>query len=217
MKMNIPQEKALRWTAQGLTIVAVAAAAVAAVLYSKVDELEASASQTRVQSENAAQLSAAARKKLQDELKAAGDKAAALEQQLNEMEKFKILLAKVEPQIAVALEAVAGAKASKPDARAGALTGLGLIGQIVHGAKHEAALANLDRALLVDKTACVASLAVKLGGAKQIEVAPDCQALLPAAPAAAESKPAAEAKPAAKPEAAAAGEAAKSAPAAVKN
>ena len=52
---------------------------------------------------------------------------------------------------------------------------------------------------------------------EQIEVAPDCQALLPAAPAAAESKPAAEAKPAAKPEAAAAGEAAKSAPAAVKN
>ena len=61
MKMNIPQEKARRWAAQGLTVVAVAAAALAAVFYSRVDELETAASQTRVQSENAALLSAAAR------------------------------------------------------------------------------------------------------------------------------------------------------------
>jgi hypothetical protein len=212
MKMNITQEKALRWTAQGLTVLVVLAVAVAAMLYFKINEIEASASQERAESEKTSQAAAAARKKLQDELKAAGGKLAALEQQQNDADKLKTLLAKVEPQVAVALEAVAGAKSSKPDARAAALAGLGVIGQIARGSKNEAALANLDRALVVDKANCVASLAVNLGGAKKIEVAPDCQALLPSAPAASEAKPAAGAKP----DAAPAGGAAKVAPPAAK-
>ena len=217
MKMNISQEKALRWAAQGLTVVLVAVAAIAVVLYVKVGELEAFVSQAKAEADAANQAGATARKKLQDELKASGARLAALEQQQNEANTLKILLSKAEPQIAGALEAVAGAKASKPDVRAAALAGLGLIGQIAHGNSNEAALSNLDRALAIDKANCVAALAVNLGGAKQVEVTADCQALLPAVPVASDAKPAAEAKPApAKPEAAPAG-AAKVAPGAGKS
>ena len=212
MKMNITQEKALRWTAQGLTVLVVLVVAVAAMLYFKISEIEASAAQARVESDKASQAASAARKKLQDELKAASDRLAELEQQQSDAGKLKTLLAKVEPQIAAALEAVAGAKTTKPDTRAAALTGLGLVGQIARGANNEVALANLDRALVVDTANCVASLAINLGGAKKIEVTPDCQALLPSAPAASEAKPAAEAKP----EAAPAGGAAKAAQPAAK-
>ena len=207
MKTNMTQEKALRWTAQGLTVLVVLAVAVAAMLYFKLNELDASLSQARADSDKANQAALATRTKLQGELKAAGAKLAAQEQQQNEAAKLKTLFAKVEPQVTAALEAAAGAKASKPEARAAALAGLGLIGQLVRGTNNEAALASLDRALVVDKANCVAGLAVNLGGAKKIEVTPDCQALLPEAPAASEAKPAA----AAKPDAAPAGGAAKAA------
>ena len=53
-------------------------------------------------------------------------KLAALEQQRSETEKLKTLLGKVEPQIAAALEAAAGAKAAKPDCRT-AYAGMGLL------------------------------------------------------------------------------------------
>jgi ABC-type transporter Mla subunit MlaD len=213
MKMNMTQGNALRWTAQGLTVLTVLAVAVAVRFYFQIDELDASVSQARAESDKANQTAAAARKKLQDDLKAAGEKLAALQQQQNDADKLKTLLTKVEPQIAAALEAAAGAKTSKPDARAAALAGMGVIGQIARGANNEAALASLDRALVIDKANCVAGLAVNLGGAKKIEVAPDCQALLPSAPAASEAKPAAEAKP----EAAPASGAGKAAPAAGKS
>ncbi|TAK66540.1 MAG: hypothetical protein EPO19_14025 [Betaproteobacteria bacterium] len=196
---KLTQEKALRWAAQGLTVLLVLVAAVAVMLYFKIDELEATLSQARAESDKAAQAAAAARKKLQDELNAAKTKSAALEQRQREADNMKTLLAKMEPQLATALEAVVNAKTSKPDARAAALTGLGVIGQIARGANNEAALAALERALGIDKANCVAGLAVNLGGAKKVEVAPDCQALLPGAPAASEAKPAAEAKPDAAP------------------
>jgi len=212
MNVKMTKEQVLRYAAQGLTVLVVLAAAIAVNLYFKTAELETALSQSRTESDTATQAANAARKKLQDELKAAGAKLAALEQQQNDADKLKTLLAKVEPQVAAALEAVAGAKNSKPDARAAALAGLGVIGQIARGSKNEAALANLDRALVVDKANCVASLAVNLGGARKIEVAPDCQALLPSAPAVSEAKPAAGAKP----DAAPAGGAAKVAPPAAK-
>ena len=199
MKTKVTQEKALRWAAQGLTLLAVLVAAVAVNLYFKIDELETSLSQARVESDKTNQAAAAARKKLQDELNAANTKSAALEQQQHEADKLKTLLAKMEPQLAGVLEAVANAKASKPEARAAALTSLGVIGQIVHGPNNEAALGALDRALGIDQANCVAGLAVNLGGAKKIEVAPGCQALLSGAAAASEAKPAAEAKPDAAP------------------
>ena len=219
MNTKVTQEKALRWAAQGLTVLLVLVAAVAVNLYFKIDELEATLSQARAESDKASQAAAAARKKLQDELNAAKTKSAALEASLREADNLKTLLARIEPQLAAVLEAAASAKTSKPDARAAALTGLGVIGQIARGSNNEAALAALERALGLDKANCVAGLAVNLGGAKKIDVAPDCQALLPSAPAASEAKPAAsEAKPAAgaKPDAAPAGGAAKAAQPAAK-
>ena len=199
MKTKITQEKALRWATQGLTILVVLVAAVAVNLYFKIGEFEATLSQARAESDNASQAAAAARKKLQDELNAAKTKSAALEQRQREADNMKALLAKMEPQLAAVLEAVVNAKTSKPDARAAALTSLGVIGQIARGTNNEAALAALERALGIDKANCVAGLAVNLGGAKKIDVAPDCRALLPAAPASSEAKPAAEAKPDAAP------------------
>jgi ABC-type transporter Mla subunit MlaD len=212
MNAKLTKEQALRYAAQGLTVLAVLVAAVAVNLYFKLDELEATLSQVRAESDKANQAAATARKKLQDELNAAKATSAALEQRQREADSMKTLLAKMEPQLAALLEGVAGAKASKPEARAAALTSLGVIGQIARGANNEAALAALDRALAVDKANCVAGLAVNLGGARKVDVAPDCQALLPSAPAASEAKPAAEAKP----DAAPAGGAAKAAPAAAK-
>ena len=147
MKTKVTQEKALRWAAQGLTLLVVLVAAVAVNLYFKIDELETSLSQARVESDKTNQAAAAARKKLQDELNAANTKSAALEQQ-HEADKLKTLLAKMEPQLAGVLEAVVNAKASKPEARAAALTSLGVIGQIVHGPNNEAALGALDLSLI---------------------------------------------------------------------
>jgi hypothetical protein len=218
MKANIAPEKALRLTALGLTVLLVLAAAAAGMLYFKLDEVETSASRAKAESDQAIQAAAVERKKQHDLIKGAGAMLADLEQRQNDADKLKTLLSRLEPQIAAALETAAGAKAAKPEARAAALAGLGLVGQIVRGSDNEMALATLDRALLIDKANCVAGLAVNLGGVKKIEVTPDCQALLPGAPAAGEIKPAAETTPAAgtKPEAAPAGGAAKAAAPAAK-
>lgn len=204
MKMNVTREQGLRWGVQGMMVVLVLVAAFAVTQYMKASELEAAASQAQAESQKASQDMAAARKKLQDDLKAANAKAAALEAKQRESDAIKALLAKIEPQVAPVLEAAG--KAGKPDARAAALAGVGLIGQMAHGANHEAALGALDRALAVDKGNCVAGLAVNLSSTKKVDVAADCQALLPAP--AADAKPAANAKPAAAP----AGAAGKAAP-----
>ena len=190
MKLNVTQDKMLRWAVQGLTVLLVLVAAGAVMFYLKADELEVSLSQARADAVKENQAGVAARKKLQDEAKAASAKSAELERKLNEVDKLKILLGKIEPQLAAILETAGNAKASKPEARAASLAGLGLIGQVAHGASDEAALARLERALTIDKANCVAGLAVNLGAAKKIEVTPDCQALLPAANAASDAKPA---------------------------
>lgn len=204
MKLNVTQDKALRWAVQGLTILLVLVAAGAVMLYLKADELDTTLVRMRAEADKDNQSAAAMRKKLQDEAKAASSKSAELEQKLGEVDKLKTLLSKVEPQLVPVLEAAA--KAGKADARAASLAGLGLIGQIAHGAGNEAALALHDRVLAIDKGNCVASLAVNLGGVKKIEVTPECQALLPAA-AANEAKPASSAVPAAAPAAGKAGKA----------
>ncbi len=209
MKMNVTREQGLRWVAQATMVVLVLVAAFAVTQYMKVSELESAASQTQAESQKASQDWATARKKMQDDLKAANAKAAELEAKQRESETMKALLAKIEPQVAPVLEAAG--KAGKPDVRAAALAGLGLIGQIAHGANHEAALGALDRALAVDKSNCVAGLAVNLSSTKKVEVGADCQALLPAP--AANANPAADAKPAAAP----AGDAGKAAQPAGKN
>src|SRR5450756_777471 len=61
MKTKVTQEKALRWAAQGLTLLVVLVAAVAVNLYFKIDELETSLSQARVESDKTNQAAAAAR------------------------------------------------------------------------------------------------------------------------------------------------------------
>lgn len=202
MKLNVTREQGLRWAAQGTLIVLALVAAFAVTQYMRVNELESAVSQAQTESQKASQDMATTRKKMQDDLKAANAKVAELEGKQRESDTFKALLAKIEPQVAPVLEAAG--KAGKPDVRAAALAGLGLIGQIVHGTNHEAALGALERTLALDKGNCVAGLAVNLSSTKKIEVAADCQALL-AAPAAA-AKPA-DAKPAAVP----AGDAAKAA------
>lgn len=193
MKMNVTREQGLRWATQGMMVILVLVAAFAVTQYMRVGELEAAVSRAQSESQKASQESAAARKKMQDELKSANAKAAELEGKQRESDIIRALLGKIEPQVAPVLEAAG--KTGRPDARAAALAGLGLIGQIAHGANHEAALGALDRALAVDKGNCVAGLAVNLSSSKKIEVAADCQSLLPA-PAAADAKPAADATPA---------------------
>jgi hypothetical protein len=195
MTMNVTREQGLRWAMQGTMVALVLVAAFAVTQYMKVGELESAVSQAQGESQKASQDWATARKKMQDDLKAANAKAAELEAKQRESDTIKALLANIEPQVAPVLEAAG--KAGKPDVRAAALAGLGLIGQIAHGANHEAALGALDRALAVDKGNCIAGLAVNLSSTKKVEVAADCQALLPAP--AADVKPAADAKPAAAP------------------
>jgi Tfp pilus assembly protein PilX len=225
MDMKFMQGKAGQFIALALVLLVVVFAALSAMFAAKSGELEGALSEAQASASKAQQDAQSQRKKGEDALKAANAKIATLEQERAEAEKLKALLASVEPQLAPVLEAASRAKTGKPDARAAGLVGLGLIAQVAHGAKHEAALANLDRALAIDSANCAAGLAINLGGAKKVDLAPECAALLPAAPAAAapapapapaakDAKPAteakaAEAKPAATPAA--------TAPAAAKN
>lgn len=234
MDMKQLQGKAGRFIPAVLAVVALIFAALAAMFSSQVGELEAALSEAQVNVAKAQQDAQAQRKKADEALKAAAAKIAALEQERAEAAKLTILLASVEPQLAPVLEAASRVKAGKPEARAAGLVGLGLIGQIAHGMKHEAALATLERALQIDGANCAAGLGINLAGIRKVEVSAECAALLPAAPAApvaaptaaaakevkpaAEAKPGAEAKPpvAAAP-ATAAAPAAPAAPAAAKN
>ncbi|MFA7268407.1 MAG: hypothetical protein WC073_03585 [Sterolibacterium sp.] len=217
MKMDILQDKALRWVSLGLAILLVLAVGAAVMLNLRNGELETLLSKAQEDKSNLEQTGALALKKLQDDIKVVSAKAATLEQKQDEADKMKTLLAKVEPQLTVVLEAAGNAKGSKADARSVALASLGLIGQIAHGTNNEAASALLDRALAIDKTNCVAGLAINLGGAKKIDVAPDCAALLSVAAPASEAKPAAEMKPAAEAKPAPAGDVAKEAQTAAKH
>lgn len=190
------REKVMQWTAQGAVVLLVVVAALAVMEFMKVDEIESTLAQVRASAEKAGQDAAAARRKLQDELKAASVKAADLEQKLRQSDSMKTLLAKVEPQVVSALEAAA--KAGKPEVRAAVLAGEGLVSQIANGTGHAPALAALNRALALDKNNCVAGLAINLSGTNKVDVSPDCQALLPAPTAVAAPAPAGDAKPAAK-------------------
>ncbi|MBI5898216.1 MAG: hypothetical protein HZB40_03205 [Rhodocyclales bacterium] len=210
MTMNLMQGKAARFVPIILGLLALIFAALAAMFASQAGDLEASLAEAHAGASKAQQDAQAAKKKADDALKTASTKIAALEAERAEAEKLKLLLAAIEPQIAPALEAASRVRVGKPDARAAGLVGLGLIGQVAHGTKNETALQTLDRGLAIDPANCAAIHAVNLGGAKKIDVTPECAALLPAAapaPAAAaapakdakaaEAKPAADAKPAA--------------------
>ena len=191
--MKIPQEKLQRFYTLGAVVLLVVVAAAAAMLYMRVDDLESTLAQARADSEKTNMLAAAASRKVQEQLKASSARIAELEQKQREGETLKILLGKLEPQIAPVLEAAANARAAKPEARGAALTAIGLIGIAAHGQNHDPSLGALVRALAIDKNNCVAGLAINQGGGKPIDVTPECQALLPAAaPDASKAAPAAK-------------------------
>jgi hypothetical protein len=198
MQGSLTREKGLKWTAYVLVALLVAAGAYAGMLFLQVDEAEQSAVAARKAADDAS--GAAARANAQIKILTA--KASESEQKARELDVAKALLAKLEPEVVPALEA--SSKTGKPSTRAAALATIGIIGQLVHGPKHEAALNAFDRALLADKDNCPAALAMKLSGEKDLEVSPECQGLLPASiTAGASDKPGAKPAPAAAPAAAA--------------
>lgn len=197
MNMKLMQGKAGRFVPIVLGVLALVFAALAAMFVGKAGDLEGSLAEAQASVSKAQQDAQGAKKKADDALKAANAKIATLDAERAEAEKLKLLLASVEPHLAPVLEAASRAKAGKPDVRAAGLVGLGLIGQIAHGSKHEAALATLDRALTIDAANCAASHAINIGGAKKIDLTPECAALLPAPAPAATPAPAKDAKPAA--------------------
>ena len=221
MSTNVTREQGRRWVAQAMMLALVLVAAYAVTQYMTIGQLESAVSQAQAESQKASQDWATMRKKMQDDLKTANAKVAELEAKQRESDAIRTLVVNIEPQVAPILEAAG--KTGKPDVRATALAGLGLIGQIAHDVNHEAALGALDRALALNKGNCVAGLAVNLSSTKKVDVAADCQALLPApasnAKPAPVANPASDAKPAAdtKPATAPAGDAGKAAQPAAKS
>jgi len=193
MKLNMSKDKAQRVMLQVALALFLVTAAFAAMQFMKVGETEARLEQAvKSGQETNAALAAA-----QGRLTAANARLADLEKKQQAADSLKVLMSSIEPQIAPVLEAVG--KAGRPNARAAALTALGLIGQSAHGAGNEGALSTLERAFAIDKTYCPAGLAINLSGTKKLELAPECEAFLPvsdakaAAPAPAEAAKAAPA------------------------
>lgn len=189
MPVKVTREKALLWITYALVLIAVLIGAYAATLYLKIDEVEAALLEAKRVGDKAA----AGVTKAGQEAKAAAAKAAEIEKRAAAMERAAALLAKAEPRVSAALEAAA--RSAKPDVRADLLAGAGLIGLLTSGAKSEAAMKTLERAIQADKSNCLATVALKQSGAT-IEVPEPCQAMMPASPAAAPAASAPAPKPA---------------------
>ena len=201
MKLNMSKDRAQRLILQVALALFLISAGAAIMQFMKANALEIDLDQAVKSGQDANMLLAAAEAKLA----AANTRLADVEKKQQAADGLKVLMSSIEPQIAPVLEAAG--KAGKPNARAAALTTLGLIGQTAHGASNEDALAVLERAFAIDKTYCPAGLAINLSGTKKLELAPECEAFLPVVDAKA------AAAPAAKPAAPAPAEAAKAAPA----
>lgn len=184
---GLTREQGLRWTAYGLVALLVLIGAYAGMLFLKVDEAESAATAAQKAADDAS----AATAKAQAQIKTATARAAEAEQKLQPLLVARAQLEKIEADVAPALEAAG--KSGKPNTRAAALAALGVIGQVVHGVKHEAALSAYDRALAADKENCAAQVGVNLSGEKTVELSEACKGMMPAA----EAKPAAAAAPAA--------------------
>lgn len=177
--MAITREKAFQWAAAGLAVIAVLIGIYAGMLYGKVDELESALARAMQENQN----TTASAKKVGDEARAAAAKSADAEKKLSALEGAAALLGKAEPRVSAALEAAAAAKGVKPDAKAELVAGVGLIGLVTGGAKNEAALNALGRALQADSGNCLAIVALTRTG-KTVDVPEACKALMPAAAAA---------------------------------
>jgi len=191
--MTLTKEQGLRVTAQVAVVLLILVAAYAVMLHLQVGDLESTVDRAQAETQKVAQDAAAGRKKLQDELNAANARASAMEAKLRQADSLKALLAKVEPQVTPVLEAAA--KAGKPETRSALLAGEGLIGQIAHGADHDASLGVLVRALALDRNNCAAALGINLIGGKTVEVPAGCEGVLPAAAPGAATAPAAAPAP----------------------
>jgi hypothetical protein len=194
MKGNMTREHGLRWTSYGLLLLLVLAGAYAGMLFLELQETKSAVTAARMAADEAS----AAATRAQVQVKEAAARLSEAEQKQRDMEITKVLLAQLEPEVVPVLEA--GARTGKPAARAAALAAIGVIGQAVHGVKHEPALNAYDRALVADKDNCAAALGMQLSGEKTLEIAPECAARLPgaasAAPAGVQAPgPAADAKP----------------------
>lgn len=187
MSTDNTQQNGQRWATLGLAILFLAAAGFAGMQKFRADELDLVLANSRAEAGKQQALMTG----LATNIKTLTDKIAALEAQQKDAASLKALVAAAEPQIGATLEAVVNAKTAKPDAKAAALAGMGVVGQAAHGANHEAALALHNRALTLDAGNCAARLGLSLGGVKDVEIPANCSALLPAA---APAAPAAEAK-----------------------
>lgn len=175
--------KMLRLALAGLVVIVIAVAAVAAMFFLKNANLHEAMAEKDAEVAKIQEAADAAQqqvKQVQGDLKAANDKIAELQQERAKADRLRLLLAQVEPQLDAWLEAAAQTKGAKPEARAAALTIVGLIGQVSRGPSNATALAALDRALAMDKTNCVATLALGASGTRTVRVTPECAALLPA-------------------------------------
>jgi hypothetical protein len=175
--------KIMRLALVGLVVIVIAVAAVAAMFFLKSSHLEDALAEKEAEAAKIQEAADAAHKQVQQvqgDLKAANDKIAELQLDRAKADRLKMLLSQVEPQLDAWLEAAAQTKGAKPEARAAALTIVGLIGQVNRGANNATALAALDRALSIDKNNCVATLALGASGTRTVRVTPECAALLPA-------------------------------------
>lgn len=186
MSANTKQQNGQRWGTLVLVILLLASAGYAAMMTLRANDLDAMLAVSRTEATRQQGMLT----NLTKDIKGLTGKLAALEQQQKEADTLKALVAAAEPQIGTTLDTVINAKATKPDAKAAALAGMGIVAQAAHGASHEAALALHNRALAADAGNCVARLGLSLGGVKDVEIPPACAALLPAT-AAGDTKPAA--------------------------
>jgi len=180
MATKASPEKILRTSLQVALALFVITAVVAYMQYAKSQEIQAALD---LQKQDAAS-AAASSKKTADELRALKAKSADTDKKLADAEGAKARLAAVEGQIKSALEAAAGAKGAKPDARGNALAAEGVVMQLVHGTGDADALAVLDKALAADKANCAAITAINMSGTKKVDVPDSCPALVATAPAA---------------------------------
>ena len=181
MATKASPEKILRISLQAALALFIIAAVVAYMQYAKSQEIQAALD---LQKQDAAGAAASA-KKTADELRALKAKAADTDKKLADADGAKARLAAVEGQIKSALEAAAGAKGAKPEARGNALAAEGVVMQVLHGAGDADALAVLDKALAADKANCTAITAINLSGTKKVDVPDSCPAIVATAPAAA--------------------------------
>jgi hypothetical protein len=183
MKGSMTREGALRITSYILLVLVIIAAAWGWMQHTKAEEAQAELDGIKKVVSDAATASS----RTSAQLKTMTSRMTQLEQQGREMDTYKAIFAKIEPEVVPVLEAAG--RSGKPATRAAALTTAGIIGQIAHGPDHEPAASAFDRALVIEKENCGAIVAMNMGG-KKVDLPEDCKSMMPAAAAAPSAAPA---------------------------